>query len=66
MKVVNDFEDEEARYVIDWCKAINATVHLRGDDTRITIDVYDRTTKRRLNDVAIARRMEKALENGNK
>lgn len=59
---MNDERDKEARYVIDWCKAINAFVCVRGADPHITVNVFDKTTKRPLNDIAVARRMEKALK----
>lgn len=54
--------DEGAAYVSDWCKAIGATVHIRGTDPHVTINMFDKATKRPLNDIAVARRMEKALK----
>lgn len=58
--------EEDVRYIIDWCKAINAFVCVRGTDPHATIYVFDKATKRPLNDIAVARRMEKVLANGNK
>lgn len=51
--------NEGERYVIDWCHAIDATVHVRGTDVRPVITIMSKgPIKRELGGIEIRRRME--------
>lgn len=57
--------DEDIAFVINWCRAINAVVHVRGTDIRPVVVITDKHG-RELGGTEIKRRMELAnAENPN-
>lgn len=53
--------DEDHAYVMNWCRAINAEVHIRGTDERPVIEIVDKRSRRVLGSVEVKRRMENVL-----